>query len=110
MAPYERPLRGRPLSLDIDGLSIDEWAGSPSFWLEARRRVSLLTLRQYEVLGLIAAGLSNKEIGLKLGCSYRTIEIHRGHVMHKLGARTAAEAVRIGVWAALAEMRFLSAD
>jgi DNA-binding CsgD family transcriptional regulator len=55
----------------------------------------LLTPREQEVLGLITAGSSNKEGGHRLGISTRTFEVHRAHLMGKLGARNAADLVRI---------------
>lgn len=55
----------------------------------------LLTPREREVLGQITAGASNKEAGRKLGISPRTIEVHRARIMEKLGARNAADLVRI---------------
>ena len=55
----------------------------------------LLTPREGEVLAQIAAGASNKEAGRRLGISPRTIEVHRAHIMEKLGARNAADLVRI---------------
>ncbi len=54
-----------------------------------------LTPREREVLKLIVAGASNKETGRKLGISPRTIEVHRARIMAKLGARNAADLVRI---------------
>ena len=54
-----------------------------------------LTRREQEVAKLIAAGASNKEAGRTLGISPRTVELHRAHVMEKLGARNAADLVRI---------------
>jgi len=54
-----------------------------------------LTLRERDVLGQIAAGASNKEAGRKLGISPRTVEVHRARIMEKLGARNAADLVRI---------------
>jgi two-component system response regulator FixJ len=47
------------------------------------------------VLAQIAGGASNKEAGRHLGISPRTIEIHRARIMEKLGARNAADLVRI---------------
>lgn len=55
----------------------------------------LLTPREGEVLAQIAAGSSNKEAGRVLGISPRTIEVHRARIMEKLGAKNAADLVRI---------------
>jgi PAS domain S-box-containing protein len=54
-----------------------------------------LTPREREVLAQIAAGASSKEAGRQLGISFRTIEIHRARIMEKLGAKNAADLVRI---------------
>lgn len=55
----------------------------------------LLTGREREVLGQVAAGASNKEAGRRLGISPRTVEVHRARIMDKLGARNAADLMRI---------------
>lgn len=55
----------------------------------------LLTQRERDVLTQLAHGASNKEAGRKLGISPRTIEVHRAHIMDKLGARNAADLMRI---------------
>jgi PAS domain S-box-containing protein len=54
-----------------------------------------LTPREREVLTQIAAGASSREAGRQLGISFRTIEFHRARIMEKLGARNAADLVRI---------------
>jgi two-component system, LuxR family, response regulator FixJ len=54
-----------------------------------------LTPRERDVLTQIAGGASNKEAGRQLGISPRTIEVHRARIMEKLGARNAADLVRI---------------
>ncbi|MTI00213.1 response regulator transcription factor [Roseibium sp. RKSG952] len=54
-----------------------------------------LTRREREVLKEITNGASNKEAGRTLGISPRTVEVHRARIMEKLGAKNAADLVRI---------------
>jgi two-component system, LuxR family, response regulator FixJ len=54
-----------------------------------------LTPREREVLREIATGASSKEAGRILGISPRTVEVHRARIMDKLGARNAADLMRI---------------
>lgn len=58
-------------------------------------RLAALTEREREVMKLAVAGLTNKEIAQRLGISYRTVEIHRTHVMQKTGASNLLELARI---------------
>ncbi|MER3397525.1 MAG: DNA-binding response regulator [Chloroflexota bacterium] len=51
-----------------------------------------LTPRELEVLGLVADGLSNKEIAHRLGISEHTVKFHVNTIMSKLGARSRTEA------------------
>jgi two-component system response regulator FixJ len=46
-------------------------------------------------MALAVSGLTCKEIAQKLGISPRTIEVHRTHVMHKMGASNLAELVNM---------------
>jgi FixJ family two-component response regulator len=64
---------------------------------EARQRISRLSTREREVLDRLADGCSNKAIARELEISPRTVEIHRMKMMGKLGARHAAEAVRLSI-------------
>ncbi|MBA4353873.1 MAG: helix-turn-helix transcriptional regulator [Novosphingobium sp.] len=64
---------------------------------EARQRISRLSSREREVLDRLAEGCSNKAIARELDISPRTVEIHRMKMMGKLGARHAAEAVRLRI-------------
>ncbi|MBA3034567.1 MAG: response regulator [Gammaproteobacteria bacterium] len=61
----------------------------------AVERIASLTEREREVMALAVAGLSNKETAKRLGISHRTVEIHRARVMHKTGAESLVDLVRI---------------
>jgi len=54
-----------------------------------------LTPRERDVLSQITAAASNKEAAKNLGISRRTVEIHRVHIMQKLGAKNTVDLVRI---------------
>jgi len=54
-----------------------------------------LTRREQQVMALVASGLLNKQVGFSLGISEITVKIHRGAAMHKMGAETYAELVRM---------------
>ena len=56
---------------------------------------SSLTPREHEVLAHIVDCASNKEAAMKLGISRRTVEIHRAHIMQKLGAKNSVDLMRI---------------
>lgn len=58
-------------------------------------RLEKLTGREREIMVLAIAGLTSKEIAQRLGISYRTVEIHRAHVMQKTGAANLLELARI---------------
>ncbi|HEU4780756.1 MAG TPA: response regulator transcription factor [Steroidobacteraceae bacterium] len=60
-----------------------------------RAHLDSLTPREREVLDLLTQGKQNKVIGLELGVSPRTIEIHRARVMEKMNAQSVAELVRM---------------
>jgi FixJ family two-component response regulator len=96
----EKPLRSREIVSWLDqaiGAYARRHANNP-----ASKNTSLqfpgrepLTRREREVLEQFASGASNKEAGRHLGISPRTIEDHRANIMKKLGARNAADLIRI---------------
>src|ERR1700757_356770 len=60
-----------------------------------RKRYSLLTPREREVLPYVVSGLLNKETAWELGTSEITIRIHRGQIMKKMAAQSLADLVRM---------------
>lgn len=58
-------------------------------------RVASLTPREREIMLLIVAGQSNKEIAAELDLSPRTVETHRGRIMEKTGARSLADLIQL---------------
>lgn len=56
-----------------------------------RARLSTLTSRELEVMRLILAGRLNKNIADELDISMRTVEVHRAHVLEKMGVNSALE-------------------
>jgi len=69
----------------------------------ARSRIERLTPREREVLVGMAAGHSNRTIADQLAISPRTVEIHRAHMLQKIGATHTSEAIRIAIEASLVD-------
>ncbi|MGA9670270.1 MAG: LuxR C-terminal-related transcriptional regulator [Terracidiphilus sp.] len=63
---------------------------------EKKREDLGITRRELEVLGLIAQGMSNREIAGKLFVSENTVKTHSSRVFDKLGARRRTQAVQLG--------------
>jgi FixJ family two-component response regulator len=73
---------------------------------EARRLLDLLTPREFEVMQLVVTGMLNKQIASELGTAEKTIKVHRGRVMKKLGIVSVAELVRLVETAQIASLRW----
>jgi DNA-binding NarL/FixJ family response regulator len=65
------------------------------FSAAVEEQVEPLTEREREVLGLLALGLPNKAIALRLGISDHTVKFHVGAILAKLGAAGRTEAVML---------------
>jgi FixJ family two-component response regulator len=61
----------------------------------ARRLLDLLTPREFEVMQHVITGMLNKQIASELGIAEKTIKVHRGRAMKKLGIVSVAELVRL---------------
>jgi len=68
---------------------------------ETRMKESGLTPREIEILGLIASGLSNREIAARLFVSENTVKTHSSRLFDKLGAKRRTQAVQFGKAAGL---------
>jgi FixJ family two-component response regulator len=62
---------------------------------ELRDRYESLSHREQQVMGLVVAGLLNKQIGGELGISEITVKAHRGQVMRKMAAKSLASLVKM---------------
>ena len=68
---------------------------------QAVAKIKALSPRQLEVVQMVAAGLRNKQIAWELGLSEKTVKMHRGLAMDKLGARSSADMIRFAVEAGI---------
>ena len=59
------------------------------------QRLAGLTPRELEVLNQVVVGRLNKQIAGDLGTAEKTVKVHRGRMMKKMGVRNLAELIRI---------------
>jgi two-component system, LuxR family, response regulator FixJ len=64
---------------------------------QLQARAELLTEREQEVLDLVAAGEPNKVIARRLRISFRTVELHRAHIIEKLQAGSLSDLIRMAI-------------
>ena len=64
----------------------------------AKQRYDRLTPRERDVIALLVEGKANKVMGLELGVSQRTVEIHRARVMEKMEANSLADLFRMSLY------------
>jgi FixJ family two-component response regulator len=62
---------------------------------DLRSRYQTLTEREREVMGLVTAGLMNKQMAARLGVQEITVKIHRGNLMRKMSAQSLPDLVRM---------------
>jgi FixJ family two-component response regulator len=61
----------------------------------ARLLLDSLTPREFQVMELVVTGMLNKQVGAELGMAEKTVKVHRGRVMQKLGVHSVPELVRL---------------
>jgi RNA polymerase sigma factor (sigma-70 family) len=95
----EKPFdEGRLLASIQSAVALQRQRASKEAEIEKlRSRFNTLSARQRQVMELAAAGLSNKEIALRLEISPKTVENHRAWVMERIGAKSLADLVRIAM-------------
>lgn len=93
----EKPFNDEQLLESIrNALAVDDTRrDEQSFKADIASRLELLTPRETEVMDMVTAGKSNKEIANALGVSAKTVEAHRAKVMEKMQAGSLAELVRL---------------
>ena len=77
----------------------DDESSPPDEWIDDE-----LTPREVEVLELLAEGLANKAIGVRLTISDQTVKFHVASIIGKLGASNRTDAVRLAVRRGLISM------
>lgn len=96
----EKPVQGATLLERVQrALQLDEeWRQMQGRTQDIQKRHVQLSPREREVMALTVSGLTSKEIARNLDLSPRTVEVHRTHVMHKMGASNVAELVNLAAF------------
>ena len=91
-----KPFREQDLLDAINkGINFDRAARLRRAKLEdLRARYHSLTAREREVMAHVVTGMLNKQVAQELGTTEKTIKVHRGHLMQKMGVKSFADLVR----------------
>ena len=71
---------------------------------QIQSRLALLSPREKQVLVMVADGLTSREIADSLGIKARTVEVHRHHILGKLGVRGIADLVKFAIRAGVSSI------
>jgi DNA-binding NarL/FixJ family response regulator len=83
------------ISPDIAGIVVKDYVDHLS--MKTQSKISLLSNREYEVLIHIIEGENMKQVASKLNISIKTVEIHRKHIMEKLGVQSTTELTKFAI-------------
>jgi DNA-binding NarL/FixJ family response regulator len=95
VAEFDSLSAANAAGLDVDALVVA--AGLPGESLDDDEVAEALTPREVQVLELLAEGLPNKAIAVRLGISDQTVKFHVASIAGKLGAANRTDAVRRAV-------------
>jgi FixJ family two-component response regulator len=104
-----KPIDGTRLFAAVDrALRLDAAErGAAAIRRAIELRVESLTRRERQVMEHVVCGRLNKQIAADLGTGEKTVKVHRGRVMAKMGARSVAELVQLGARVGVAMAPFL---
>jgi len=93
----EKPFRDQVL-LDViqNAIKLDDARRSKrTGQADVEAKLALLTKRERQIMDLLAAGKSNKEVAFDLGISQKTVDFHRAHVLEKLEVDSVVQLLRL---------------
>lgn len=82
---------------DMNELILDGYISRKSARSEKRSDDTRLTLRQREILQLLAEGKTSRGVAVSLGLSIKTVETHRANIMRRLKCHSVSELVRYAI-------------
>lgn len=96
---FEKPIGYRKLLSSIDRAAemIGDASRLPALRETAVARVATLTPRQRQIMDLVLAGHTSRDIAIDLGISQRTVENHRAVIMEMMGATSIVALARLGI-------------
>ena len=94
---FTKPVDGTSLLSSVERALQQDLAnrGEALEYARLAARYLCLTPRERELLPLLASGLLNKQVAFELGITEWTVQLHRGHIMRKMGADSFAALVRM---------------
>jgi DNA-binding NarL/FixJ family response regulator len=87
----------RFLTPKVSDIVLEGFLKSKSPYQQEERAGARITPRELEIIRLLAAGKSNKEVGAQLSIAIRTVETHRANILLKLGLHSLADLIHYAI-------------